>query len=306
MNAPANSIMKFFLSRVLVLYLVAFGVTYFFLDHKAAKWHSYGATLSRLQPPYDYLTRYMDGKAPYDRKQLLAYRLFFSQLIKVMPDRADAHAMLGFCQNELGETNAALESFTKAADAVPPFLWFNYAAGYQFYLKKDYPKAVEYLGRAVTGNPEVVFKFITASKPYLDAIATMPDFQESFARRVRGGIRDSYKLLVLSYFHTQQFGALIAAARSAVEQKLDDDGFFHYYLGVGAYYAGQFETSAVYLQKSISMDPDAAEVYYYLGLNLKALGQEALAGAALLKAKELDITKGTKFTELKNIRLRIL
>lgn len=72
-------LLKNIFSRVWLLYLLAVLTVYFFLDHKEAKWHAYGATLSRLQPPYDYLTSYTDGKVSYDRKELLAYRLFFSQ-----------------------------------------------------------------------------------------------------------------------------------------------------------------------------------------------------------------------------------
>lgn len=301
----ANNL-RWYLGRVFVLYLVALAAVYFFLDYKAAKFHAYGATLSRLQPPYDYLTGYMDGKLAYERRQLLAYRLFFTRLVEVLPDRADGHAMLGYCQYQLGETDAALASFRKAADTVAPFMWFNYAAGYQYYLKKDYPMAVEYLSKAISANPEVVFKFIAASKPYLDAIATISDFQETFANRVKGGMKDSYKLLVLSYYHSQQYEPLLAAARSAIVQNLDDDGFFHYYLGVGAYYAGQFEVSIVHLQKSISMNPDASENYYYLGLGLKAMDKENLAVAAIQKAQELERSKGMRFSDLRNIRLRIM
>src|SRR6185503_5946683 len=96
MNATLPRIMKYVFSRVVILYLTAFAVAYFFLDHKAAKGHAYGATLSRLQPAYDYLTQYSDGKAPYDRKKLAAYRLFFSHLVDIMPGRFDGYAMLGF------------------------------------------------------------------------------------------------------------------------------------------------------------------------------------------------------------------
>lgn len=302
----ARGILKFVLSRAVILYLAAFGITYFFLDHKTAKLDSYGATLSRLQPPYDYLTKYIDGKVPYSQKDLRAYRLFFSQLVKVLPDRADGFAMLGFCQYELGDTDAAVVSFKKAADAVPPFLWFNYAAGYAYVQKKDYPRAISYLGRAILSNFELVFKFIAASKPYLDAVATIPDFQKDFSQRVRGGLRDSYKLLIISYFHTQQFESLIAAAQTALGLGLDDDGFFLYYLGVGAYHIKQYEASISYLQKSAQKTPDAAEIYQYISLNLKAMGQDPLAASALEKSKELENLKGRVFSDLRNIRLRIL
>ncbi len=301
MNQTMNNIF----SRVWALYLAAFLVTYFLLDHKNAKGHAYGATLSRLQPPYDYLTRYADGQVSYDRKELLAYRLFFSQLVRVLPDRADGWAMLGFCQHELGDSASAVISFKKAADAVPPFLWFNYNLGYVYFERKDYAHAAEYLSRAVNSNPELIFKYMTASKPYLDAIATVPNFQNNFFNRIRIGLRDSYKMLVLCYFHGQQLDALVASAQAAVNEKLDDDGFFHYYLGVAAFLAKQYQPAVVYLQQSIQVNPQAAEPYYYLALSLKELGKESIAAAAIQKAQEIESSRGSSFTDLKNVRLRI-
>jgi cytochrome c-type biogenesis protein CcmH/NrfG len=61
-----------------------------------------------------------------------------------------------------------------------------------------------------------------------------------------------------------------------------------------------------YLQQSIHENPNAAEAYFFLGLDLKALGKDQLAVAALQKAKELENLRGTSFADLKNIRLRIL
>lgn len=306
MNMTLPKAIKFLLSRTVILYLVAFAVAYFFLDHKAAKWHSYGATLSRLQPSYTYLTQYSDGRIAFDRKKLLAYRLFFTHLTAVMPTRYDGYAMLGFCQNELGDADAAIVSLKKAADAVPPFLWFNYGLGYLYFQKKDYELAAEYLNRAVVSNPELILKFVATSKPYLDAIATIPDFQKEFPERIQSGFRDSYKLLVLSYYHSQQYDRLLGAAQTAVNLKLDNDGFFYYYLGVGAFYARKFEPAVAYLQKSLEQNPEAAESYYYLGLVLKEMGNEPLAAGALQKAKSLEDLKGTSYSDLKHIKLRIL
>jgi tetratricopeptide (TPR) repeat protein len=119
-------------------------------------------------------------------------------------------------------------------------------------------------------------------------------------------MKDSYKMLVLSYFHLQQFDRLIASAQMAVNQKLDDDGFFLYYLGVHAYYAKQYEPAVLYLQQSVQKSPDAAEAYYYLAMTLKAMGREPVAVAALQKAQVLENSRGTSFTDLRNVRLKIL
>jgi tetratricopeptide (TPR) repeat protein len=292
-------------SCVWVLYLAAFLTVYFFLDHKEAKGHAYGATLSRLQPPYHYLTRYADGKVQYDRQELLAYQLFFSQLVRVLADRPDGLAMLGFCQYELGDLHAAIQSFKKAADAIPPFMWFNYNLGYCYFQQKDYIHAVEYLNRAINSNPELIFKYMVSSKPYLDAIATVPGFQNNFLDRVRMGMRDSYKMLVLSYFHTQQYELMFSLSQAAANQKLDDDGFFHYYLGVAAFMAQKYEPAVLYLQQSIQINPEAAESYYYLALSLKALGKDPIATAAMQKASLVEQVKGNSYSELKNVRLRI-
>lgn len=239
-------------------------------------------------------------------KELLAYRLFFSQLVRVLPERPDGMAMLGYCQYELGEHQAALLSFKKAADAVPPFLWFNYDLGFVYFQQKDYAHAAEILkNKAINSDPELIFKYMATSKPYLDAIATVPGFKDSFLTRVRSGMRDSFKMLILSYYQTHQFEPLVRTAQAAINQKLDDDGFFHYYLGVAAYMAGQFEPAVLYLQQSIQINPGAADAYFSMAMSLKALGKEPMADAVLAKGQFLGAQRGASFAELKNVRLRI-
>ncbi|MBL8013031.1 MAG: hypothetical protein JNN05_04210 [Candidatus Omnitrophica bacterium] len=290
--------------RVWILYAFALAVIFLFLDHKTARFHSYGATLSRLQPSYEYLTKYNDGKAAYDRQELLAYRLFFSRLVSILPQRSDGYALLGYCQHELGDTQAAIASLKKSADAVPPFLWFNYNLGYMYFEVKDYSHAIEYLNKAVQGNSEIAFKYMKTSKLYLDAIATISGFPEQFPSRVRNGLRDSYKLLVLSYFYSKQSQEMVGAAQMAINLKLDDDGFFHYYLGIIAYYSGQLEASVMYFQKAIALDSQAADNYHFLALALKDLGRQDLAMAVMKQSQQYSQTKGSDYGQLKNIRLK--
>jgi len=300
-----RKLFKYLCCRVCVLYLAAFVFTVFFLDYKAARWHAQAGTLSRLQPPYNYLTKFSDGKAPFDRKQLQAYRLFFTQLLRMLPNRPDGYGMLGFCHYQLGDTDKAITAYQKAAETVPSFLWFNYDLGFLYFQKKDYQQAVDYLSRAVTSSPDAIFQFMVSSKVYLDAIASVPNFQQELPERLRTSLRDSYKMLVLSYFHLQQYDRLIVVAEMAVNQKLDDDGFFLYYLGVGAFYANQLDRAIVYLQESLRRNPDAQESYYYLALVLKALNKEEMAVTALQKAQALGKIKGASYSDLKGVKLRI-
>lgn len=299
------NVFRYLSGRVVILYVAAFVFTFFFLSHQDAKQHAQLGAISRLQPRYYYLRGFSDGKVPFDRKELKSYRLFFTQLLEVLPDRPDGYGMLGFCHYHLGDTDKAVAAYTKAADAVPSFLWFNYNLGLLHFQKKDYEQAVKYLERAVVSDPQVIFRFIASSKVYLDAVAVVPDFQAEYPERLRTSWRDSYKILVLSYFYLQQYDRMFAAADLAANQKLDDDGFFYYYLGVGAYYAGQLDKAIAFLQQALHKNPDAAENYYYLALTLKAMNKEDMAAAALNKAQDVGRTKGASYSDLKGIRLRI-
>ena len=300
-----RDILTFLAQTMIVVYLAAFFLSLYFVNYKESRWHAQAGTLSRLQPPYDYLTKFAEGKAPFERTQFLAYRLFFTQLLTVLRDRPDGYGMLGFCEYHLGNTGKAIEAYQKAVERAPYFIWFNYDLGLIYYQKQDYDQASKYLSEAVRGNAELVLKFMLASKVYLDAIATVPGFQQQFPERFKSGYRDSYKMLVLSYFKLKRFTELIVIADVAVNQKLDDDGFFYYYLGVGAFSAGQFERAALYLRETLEKNPQSAEAYYYLALTFKALDKEELAVSALQKAEILGQVKGASYESIKNLRLRI-
>jgi Tfp pilus assembly protein PilF len=305
MKGKFKGMFKYLAQTMIVVYLATFLVSLLVLNYKESRWHAQAGTLSRLQPPYDYLTKFAEGKVPFDRKQLLAYRLFFSQLLTVLRDRPDGYGMLGFCEYHLGNTDKSVEAYKKAIERAPYFIWFHYNLGLIHYQKQDYEKAVDYLSEAVRSNAEVVLRFMLASKVYLDAMATVPNFQQQFPQRLKDGYRDSYKMLVLSYFKLKRFNELVVIADVAVNQKLDDDGFFYYYLGVGAFQAQQFERAALYLREVLEKNPQSAEAYYYLALSFKALDKEDMAVSALQKAEILGQAKGPSYETIKNLRLRI-
>jgi tetratricopeptide (TPR) repeat protein len=305
MKEKLKRIIKNFSQSMLAVYLAAVGLGLLFVDYKEVRWHSHAATLSRLQPPYGYLTQFADGKVPFDRKQLQTYRLFFSQLLRVLLPRPDGYGMLAFCEYHLGNTANAIENYKKAVEYAPYFIWFNYDLGVIYFQKHDYEQAAKYLSEAVRSNADVVLRFMLASKVYMDAITSVPGLDQKLAARLNSGYRDSYKMLVLSYYKLKRFNELIVIADVAVNQKLDDDGFFYYYLGVGAFYSEQFERAALYFREALTKNPQSPEAYYYLALTLKALNKEELAVPALQKAEVLGQAKGPSYETIKNLRLRI-
>jgi len=305
MMQKLKSILSYGSQTMLAVYLATAVFGLLFLNLKDIGWHADAATLSRLQPPYDYLNHFAAGKAPFDRKQLQNYRLFFRQLLHILSDRPDGDGMLGFCEYSLGNSDKAIASYKKASDGAPYFIWFNYNLGILYFQKHDYEQAAKYLNRAVRSNPDVVLKFVLASKLYMDAITTSPDLNQHLAENLNAGYRDSYKMLVLSYFHLKRYNELIVMADVAVNQKLDDDGFFYYYLGVGAFFSQQFERAALYFREALNRNPQSPESYYYLALTLKALNKEDLAVPALQKAEILAQAKGPSYETIKNLRLKM-
>jgi tetratricopeptide (TPR) repeat protein len=304
MNKNLKNVFKFLSTSMLAVYAVTAVFVLLFLEHRTSVWHANAAALSRLQPAYRDLVLASDGKIVLERRQLQAYRLFFDRLLNVLGERPDAFAMRGFCEYYLGQTDQAIRDYEKAVQNASYFIWFDYNLGLLYFQKQDYDRAAKYLSQAIRSNPETAAKFMLASKLYMDAIVSIPGLDPE--ERLVSGLRDSYKMLVLSYYHLKRFTELIVIADVAVNQKLDDDGFFYYYLGVGAYASDQFERAALYLREAIKRNPQSAEAYYYLALTLKALGKEELAVPALQKAEIFGHAKGSSYETLRHLRLRIL
>jgi tetratricopeptide (TPR) repeat protein len=305
MIGKLKPVLKYLSQTMLGVYLVTFAAGALLSHQKHLLWHANAAALSRLQPPYEYLVRFADGQAPFDRKKLEGHRLFFFQLLNVLWDRPDAHGMLAFCEYHLGNNDRAIAEYKRALLKAPYFIWFNYNLGILYYQKKDYTNAAKYFNEAVRSEADVVLRFIMASKLYMDALTSVPGFNQTLAERLSEGYRDSYKMLVLSYFHQKRFNELIVMADVAVNQKLDDDGFFYYYLGVGAFNSQQLERAALYFREVLTKNPQSAEAYYYLALTLKAMGREELAVPALQKAEILGQAKGPSYEAVKNLRIRL-
>ncbi len=298
-------VLKYLAHTMLVLYVAAFVLSSPFIRFKQSRWHAQAATLSRLQPPYEYLTQFARGNAPFDRKQLLYYRLFFTQLRSTLKDRPDAYGMLAFCEYHLGNTDKAIAAYKKAAERVPYFTWFNYNLAVIHFQRKDYVQAAKYASATARGNPDLVLRFMLTAKVYLDAMASVPNFEKDFSIRLKKSFQNSYKIMVLSYFKLGRFSEMVVLADIAVNQKLDDDGFFYYYLGMGAFQGKQYERAALYLREALARNPQSSEAYYFLALTLKAMGREDMAVPALQKAEIFNRTKGPSYQDIKHLSVQI-
>jgi len=73
-------------------------------------------------------------------------------------------------------------------------------------------------------------------------------------------------------------------ADQALADKLDDDGFFSYYKGYGAFHLGKYVEAVSWYRGSISKNPYNAVVYKDLARGFEKLNQEDFANLALRQA----------------------
>src|ERR1035437_6942210 len=101
--------LKFFLSRTIVLYLACFFLIWRIFDYHQFRDNAILQTMSRLTPPMDYFTEFVDKQDHYDRFKLMNCINYHQAVAHYFVyQKAEAYGMLGFCYERLGQRPQAL------------------------------------------------------------------------------------------------------------------------------------------------------------------------------------------------------
>lgn len=243
---------------------------------------------NKLNPiPVQYLFDVAEGIQIRDQMQLEQYNAYYGNIIAETPGAADALGMLGHCSYSLGKMEIAVTAFQRAVQMEPRFFWFYHNLGAIYFKNGDYPKAVAILRAGLKVKPEDTLKFLFSSKAYLPLVMRFWKTPALLETRLQEGYRNSYKLLLLSYFSLGDFQNAIETAVEAMTRGGDQEDFFYDYAGRAAYQLHDYGRALSFLQQAVGKNAKNAEAFYYLGLSLKALGKNEIAAQALQQAKQL-------------------
>jgi tetratricopeptide (TPR) repeat protein len=182
------------------------------------------------------------------------------EVLRLEPDSAPAHALLGRVHLKRGENGKAFDEYGKAVELCPGDARIVAELGYALEKRNEFAKAERALRRAAR----------------LDA-------------------RDPWVLNQLAYFlaeHGRSLAEAVRLARKALRLEREDRSYVHDTLGWALLKRGRLKEGLKWLRLAEKgddgTDPEgAAEVLYHVAVGLKRAGKAAQAEAKLRKAARL-------------------
>ncbi len=284
----------FVLKRSMVWCLFLFLITYFIVDYKKLELGN-KMKLAHYQNPAAFtdLVEFLKEEKPIPKDKLNEYISYYKQFIKANPQSADAYAMLGFCFYQSQQYREAIAAYQKAIEINPRVLWLYYNLGVIYFKQGDFAQAKDYLKKAVVTKPPDTFEFVRSSKQIFLPIATQENIQlGNLKGNIKDGYRESYLLLILSYYHLENFIEMRSMAQRALITNVGYPADFYYYSGLASYHLKDFEKAITSLQSCIEKRRDHDEAFHYLGLVYQELGQAELSQTNLREAQMLHQMKG--------------
>lgn len=290
-----------FAKRAGILYILAFVLFHTVVDRDLLKLK----VLNHYLPSGGQWAKFVENPERLNRKELEEFAVYYKKVIHYMPQRADAYGMLGFCYTHLGEDDKAISSYKKAIQLEPHFFWPHFNLGVIYFKNGQYKQAVKTLQKAMATSSSHALAFIKLSKMYQDIVGRRRDSDDTIQKRLDGGYRDCFALLVSGYYHLRNFPVMLRTATHVINSSFGNKDAAYYYAGIAAYELKAYERGAFFLQEGIRRNPHNVHALHYLGLCLKALGKEKMSVMILQKAESLPKTENPIRLKEDNIEIRI-
>jgi len=305
----AGKFLRAIFSRSIFVYFLIFIFVGGLIDYKSIFFSSKLKVLNRLRPSsLQGFVKFSKNPQKTNDENFEKFRFYYENVYALMPDRADALGVLGYCSYYLNREEAAIKAYRKAVEMNPHFFWFYYNLGVIHFRKESHQEAIELLSKALLLKPEHAFRFIFLSQRiYLPILLTQDKFkvEEIMKAQLKQGYHDSYMMLILSFYELKDYAKMAQAAIRAIDFKIgDDDGSFFYYAAIAFYELKQFDKATYFLKKCLQKNPQYADAYHYLGLSSDALGFREIATKLLKQAELLKNLKKAYFFNPENIHLQ--
>jgi len=272
-----NKILKtgsWIISRIVIIYLLIYGLSLLFINHHDAFDLARLKTLNRLMPDdFSCLVDATDCEQS-DFKHIIYY---YKKITEYIPHVSESYDILGYCYYHIGEIDRSIDSYKKASKRNPYLFWPYYNLGVIYYEEGRYEEAIHVLKRAVNVNPSATMKYMSESKIYQQLIRATQDSNIIGMEALRSAYKDSYVMLVLSYYRLENYKTMLNITQLALQNRLNDTGEFSYYQGLAAYYLHYYDEAIIFFRESLSRNGKIIDTYKYLALTLKELGIESAA-----------------------------
>lgn len=188
--------------RIIFFYLICLLVMWRILDYQKLSENAVPQTLSRLTPPIDYFTEFVNKQDHYDPYKLMYcvnYHQAVAQFFTIQ--RAEAYGMLGFCYERLGQSSQAVNAYQKAIALNPDYFWPYFNLGIMAYKQSQYTQAANYFHQALGLEPIKTIVLLSRSKVYNDVRLSQEVGSYDYLQGLKEGQTEGYMLMMRSLYH---------------------------------------------------------------------------------------------------------
>jgi len=188
---------KFLFTRAIFAYAVMYLLSNAVIDFDKIKFGLGLRQLNFMMPSsFNVLLEIEKSHSVDDTQKLIPYFEFYSKVIELMPQRADAQGMLGFCYYYWGDFQSAVDAYEKAQRLFPQHFWFYYNLGAIYYNLKNYNKAYENFKKASEVNLDMSYTFILNSREiYMPILKSFEKPELEAQNRLLEAVRFNQSLL---------------------------------------------------------------------------------------------------------------
>lgn len=271
----AKQLFQWLLKRMGIFYLVLFLAVYMCVDVKSIWATARLRALNRIMPSFDRLAGFAIGdNVSLTRSEWQEYARYYKKVVDLYPERNDGtpNFFLGFCQAHLGKSKKAIKNFQLAAENNPVFFWISYDLGLEFYNRKDYAQAVDWLQRAISFKGALLKACILNSKIYFQISAADDiqdyDFQESFYQ----AFGNAYLVIAKSHYLDGDYQKALNIVYYVFSKNISFSSDFYRIAGLSLKQQGMFREAAGILQAGLDRTPADVNLLADLQGVLKAAG----------------------------------
>lgn len=292
-------------SRVAVIYVIVLIFCFTCVDFKALNMRIKIRHLNDAIPDFSDMILYSRNQSNKKELDWKPYEKYFQLIMRYMPDDVLTQQLLGMVEYSRGNEQEAIKLFKDSSLINGQVLfWPNYNLGILYYKKKMWPQAAEYFLKAAASNPKLSIILMMDSMVYRQ-IFTSPYFRYSLNNEILDAQSHAYILLLSSLYHLKQYDKMLVIANAALSNPdLSYKDAFYYHMGLAFAGMGQWEKAFLLFQRSLSIEKNNPDVYFYMANIFQNTGQLQQAKSFLQASYILYQKNDPRFPYESQVNLR--
>ncbi len=196
---------------------------------------------------------------------------YYKNVLKVFPDSAVFHSIIGYCYYYLGNHQKAIDYYQRAIRLDRNLFGLYYNLGLIYFQDRDFPAAIENFQKAIKTTPvnTVLFRGIVMDPFYNQANYDHSENAGSRNASLKEGYDQCYKLMILSFDELKDYQSLKEVAAYSLTRINSEQEFYSFYAGKASFYLGDYRNSYALLNAAVVKDPGYVDAYELMAQSIE-------------------------------------